>query len=114
MLAQPQKLFKQSRTRQSFRGIDARDGQYVDPNFMAKQRFPELNAIKESQYTLQCTMRYHTNMRERLQVNTVDYEEERFGFGDEQYLHCLATEWDENYVNELQATKKFKKFRVKS
>lgn len=110
----PPALFKQTRTRQTFRGIDARDGQYVDPNFMTKQRYPEENQIKGSRYVLQSTMRYHGTIRKRLQVDGVGYDEERFGFEGQQFLHCLATEWDENYVNELKAVKKFKKFQVKT
>lgn len=113
-IANPPKLFKHTRTRQSFRGIDGRDAQYVDPNFMTKQRFPELTKQPSSKCTLQSTMRYHTTIKERLQVNPVDYGEDRFGFGDRKYLSCLATDWDENFVQELQATKRFKKFRVKT
>lgn len=110
----PPALFKKSRARQTYRGIDARDGQYVDPNFMTKQRFPEENKMKGSRYVLQSTLRYHATMRERLQVDGMDYDEERFGFEKQPFLHCFATEWDENFVNELKAVKKFKRFQVKT
>lgn len=113
-IAQPQKLFRQSRRGKSFRGIDPRDAQYLDPNFMAKQRFPELNSTQEAAYSMQCTSRYPTTMRKRLQVNSVEPKEETFGFGDQKHLYCLATDWDSNYVDELKATKKFKTFRVKT
>lgn len=112
--AHPPKLFKQSRTKQSYCGLDERDSEYLDPNFMVKQRYPETKAMKGSAYTLQSAMRYHTNVRARLQVSNLEYDEERFGFGEHAYLHCLATEWDENFVNELEGTKKFKRFRVKT
>lgn len=112
-ISQPPSLFRKTGSKHSFRGVDARDAQYVDPNFMTKQRFPEVNQMKRSKYVLQSTMRYHPTMRERLQVNPVDCEEYRCGFGDQQYLNCLATDWDKNYVKEVQPAKKFKRFRVK-
>ena len=58
-------------------------------------------------------MKTRSNIRNRLQVNVPDLNDERIG-AENSYFTRLATEWDEYYIHELRHRIPTKKFRVKS
>ncbi|GAB0099036.1 hypothetical protein DMENIID0001_148560 [Sergentomyia squamirostris] len=84
---------------------------YLDPNFMEKFRKPKMFTKSQKFYT--STLRDLPEVRDRVNVTSRAFEEERFGF-NEKYLHRLATEWDENYVNDLRHRPPARKFCVKT
>ncbi|XP_055691510.1 uncharacterized protein LOC129794691 [Lutzomyia longipalpis] len=84
---------------------------YLDPHFMEKFRKPRSFTRFHNFYT--STLRDRPEARDRLYVTSRAFEEEKFGF-DRKYLHRLATEWDENFITDLQQRPPARKFCVKS
>lgn len=58
-------------------------------------------------------MRGKAGIRNRLQVNMPEFEEEQLGEKDK-YFHRLVTEWDDFYIHELRNRPHLRKFCVKT
>ncbi|KFB35759.1 hypothetical protein ZHAS_00002662 [Anopheles sinensis] len=91
---------------------DTRKGAfYIDPEFYDKMRDFKKYKQRSKYYT--SLMRSRPDIRQRLQVNGPDFEEEQLGPG-EKYFSRLATEWDNYYIHELRYRPRTRKFCPKT
>ncbi|XP_055596353.1 uncharacterized protein LOC129746617 [Uranotaenia lowii] len=84
---------------------------YIDPEFHDKAKNLKLYKKRSKYYT--SLMRSRSNIRQRLQVNAPDFEEEQLGFKTK-FFNRLATEWDNYYIHELRYRPKIRKFCPKT
>uniref|UniRef100_A0A182J1Z9 Uncharacterized protein n=1 Tax=Anopheles atroparvus TaxID=41427 RepID=A0A182J1Z9_ANOAO len=91
---------------------DTRKGAfYIDPEFYDKMRDFKKYKQRSKYYT--SLMRSRPDIRQRLQVNAPEFEEEQLGPG-EKYFSRLATEWDNYYIHELRYRPRTRKFCPKT
>ncbi|XP_053676366.1 uncharacterized protein LOC128726576 [Anopheles nili] len=84
---------------------------YIDPEFYDKMRDFKRYKQRSKYYT--SLMRSRADIRQRLQVNGPEFEEEQIGAGPKYYSR-LATEWDGYYVHELRYRPRVRKFCPKT
>ncbi|XP_059608029.1 uncharacterized protein LOC132255875 [Phlebotomus argentipes] len=110
-LFRPPRIFTKKRHTRTTKCESSLGALYLDPRFMEKFRKPKMFTRSQKFYT--SVLRDRPETRDRLNVTSRAFEEERFGF-HEKYLHRLATEWDDNYVHDLRHRPPVRKFCVKS
>ncbi|XP_055544407.1 uncharacterized protein LOC129729680 [Wyeomyia smithii] len=84
---------------------------YIDPEFQDKAKNLKKYKTHSKYYT--SLMRSRTNVRDRLQVNAPDFDEEQLGYKTK-YFNRLATEWDNYYIHELRYRPRIRKFCPKT
>ncbi|XP_058826464.1 uncharacterized protein LOC131686231 [Topomyia yanbarensis] len=98
-----------------FKSLSRSDGLlgafYIDPDFQDKAK--DLKRYKTTSKYYTSLMRERTNVRDRLQVNAPDFEEEQLGFKTK-FFNRLATEWDNYYIHELRYRPRVRKFCPKT
>uniref|UniRef100_A0A182UVI6 Uncharacterized protein n=1 Tax=Anopheles merus TaxID=30066 RepID=A0A182UVI6_ANOME len=91
---------------------DTRKGAfYIDPEFYDKMRDFKRYKQRSKYYT--SLMRSRPDIRQRLQVNAPEFEEEQLG-AKTKYYSRLATEWDNYYIHELRYRPRVRKFCPKT
>uniref|UniRef100_A0A182P5S6 DUF4200 domain-containing protein n=1 Tax=Anopheles epiroticus TaxID=199890 RepID=A0A182P5S6_9DIPT len=91
---------------------DTRKGAfYIDPEFDDKMRDFQRYKQRSKYYT--SLMRSRPDVRQRLQVNAPEFEEEQLG-AKTKYYSRLATEWDNYYIHELRYRPRVRKFCPKT
>uniref|UniRef100_A0A182VTE0 Uncharacterized protein n=1 Tax=Anopheles minimus TaxID=112268 RepID=A0A182VTE0_9DIPT len=91
---------------------DTRKGAfYIDPEFYDKMRDFKRYKQRSKYYT--SLMRSRPDVRQRLQVNAPEFEEEQLGAATK-YFSRLATEWDSYYIHELRYRPRVRKFCPKT
>ncbi|XP_049279578.1 uncharacterized protein LOC125761983 [Anopheles funestus] len=91
---------------------DTRKGAfYIDPEFYDKMRDFKRYKQRSKYYT--SLMRSRPDVRQRLQVNAPEFEEEQLGAATK-YFSRLATEWDNYYIHELRYRPRVRKFCPKT
>ncbi|XP_053665487.1 uncharacterized protein LOC128714636 [Anopheles marshallii] len=91
---------------------DTRKGAfYIDPEFYDKMRDFKRYKQRSKYYT--SLMRSRPDVRQRLQVNAPEFEEEQLGAATKYYSR-LATEWDNYYIHELRYRPRVRKFCPKT
>ncbi|XP_058447607.1 uncharacterized protein LOC131427993 [Malaya genurostris] len=98
-----------------FKSLSRSDGLlgsfYIDPDFQDKAK--DLKRYKTTSKYYTSLMRERTNIRDRLQVNAPDFDEEQLGFKTK-FFNRLATEWDNYYIHELRYRPRVRKFCPKT
>ncbi|XP_058060514.1 uncharacterized protein LOC131211161 [Anopheles bellator] len=98
-----------------FKSLSKSDSQkgafYIDPEFYDKMRDFKRYKQRSKYYT--SLMRGRPDVRQRLQVNAPEFEEEQLGHRHK-YFSRLATEWDNYYVHELRYRPRIRKFCPKT
>ncbi|XP_035777910.1 uncharacterized protein LOC118459012 [Anopheles albimanus] len=84
---------------------------YIDPEFYDKLR--DLKRYKQRSKYYTSLMRGRPDVRQRLQVNAPEFEEEQIGH-KYKYFSRLATEWDNYYIHELRYRPRIRKFCPKT
>uniref|UniRef100_A0A182T3D8 Uncharacterized protein n=1 Tax=Anopheles maculatus TaxID=74869 RepID=A0A182T3D8_9DIPT len=91
---------------------DTRKGAfYIDPEFYDKMR--DFRRYKQRSKYYTSLMRSRPDVRQRLQVNAPEFEEEQLGAATKYYSR-LATEWDNYYIHELRYRPRVRKFCPKT
>ncbi|XP_055638707.1 uncharacterized protein LOC129776844 [Toxorhynchites rutilus septentrionalis] len=98
-----------------FKSLSKSDGLmgsfYIDPEFYEKSK--DLKRYKKRSKYYTSLMRGRPSIRQRLQVNAPDFDEEQLGFKTK-YFNRLATEWDNYYIHELRYRPRVRKFCPKT
>ncbi|XP_065075827.1 uncharacterized protein LOC135699474 [Ochlerotatus camptorhynchus] len=98
-----------------FKSLSRNDGLigsfYIDPEFHDKTK--DLKKYKKRSKYYTSLMRGQVDLRQRLQVNAPDFDEEQLGFKTK-FFNRLATEWDNYYIHELRYRPKVRKFCPKT
>ncbi|XP_053697764.1 uncharacterized protein LOC128744635 [Sabethes cyaneus] len=84
---------------------------YIDPEFQDKAK--DLKKYKKHSKYYTSLMRSRSNLRDRLQVNAPEFDEEQLGYKTK-YFNRLATEWDNYYIHELRYRPRVRKFCPKT